>query len=488
MYKKFICLTVFMVCLFSMVFSQIQKEVNTLLLPISVVKVIYGDSCEVLVSFNNLPEIVRTSKTKVYGKYDEKNKERNIELGRVRIKNIYDNQIICAIGMKYPKDFKMRINTGDLIEIKVLRPEDIYKSIFCKLMLLNIYLSDNNGKPFYSFEELFYKDNKAKEDSLFQLCIKELNNNILYETKDIVINEGRFKNKSVEVAIKSTTSKDLMHFFEYLLENYIKYSGQTNNINEIYSQWLLNNTPLATETLYNMMLYYKVRSDIDSALSLTSIENYRSIMDKWINKSVENYSSFDFYDASGYLNILLLVAQSLNENNYIAKAYCISGNFKFKQNSFKEAITEYQKSYDYYVKANNYYGQMLSLNNSCWQYIELEQYKTAAKEFANAVKKYKKIMDDNIQSYKRIYSLLLRNQAMALHLSGKSKQSVKIFNKALQYLSDDTSEIAARRRALINNDLASVYEKLGQKELANQYKDKAMGIVISTNGMELDLN
>ncbi len=409
------------------------------------------------------------------------------EILKLGIKTITDNQINVTIGMYEPKNTQKRVWPGDFVEVKVNRPNN-YNSIFYKLAALNIYLSDYDNNNFYRFNDIFYNDNKNKENSLLNICINEIKkSSVLLKdnyTKEF-INDGRFKNKSIYDAIQLSTTGDLLHFLEYISENPRKYSGQKNMIFNIYVEWLRKSTPLAPSTLYEKLLYFKVQSDIDSAISLSDIENHKNILAEWNKKSVELFNKYDFMASSSFLNMSLLLSKNINQHKYIADAYYISGKFKSNQQNFNDAITEYQNAYIHYKKTNHAIAMMASLNNACWQYIEMKEYKTASKEFAKAIKIQKKYIsqnDDMKMLLNRIYALTINNYAWSMHLSNKSKKSVKYFNRAILILDDDKSEIAIKRLALINNNLSKVYEKLGNNMLFDEYRNKTKGFIIPNTG------
>lgn len=115
----------------------------------------------------------------------------------------------------------------------------------------------------------------------------------------------------------------------------------------------------------------------------------------------------------------------------------------------------------------------------------MKEYKTASKEFAKAIKIQKKYIsqnDDMKMLLNRIYALTINNYAWSMHLSNKSKKSVKYFNRAILVLDDDKSEIAIKRLALINNNLSKVYEKLGNNMLFDEYRNKTKGFIIPNTG------
>ncbi len=81
MLTRFICSVCLLLFLTNFQYSQTQQEINTVLLTVSVVKVIYGDSCDVVISGDNFPEINKNYRGRVFGKYDEKTPGRDIEIG-----------------------------------------------------------------------------------------------------------------------------------------------------------------------------------------------------------------------------------------------------------------------------------------------------------------------------------------------------------------------------------------------------------------------
>ncbi|HRS54723.1 MAG TPA: tetratricopeptide repeat protein, partial [Bacteroidales bacterium] len=187
-----------------------------------------------------------------------------------------------------------------------------------------------------------------------------------------------------------------------------------------------------------------------------------------------------------YSNLLYTTADGLNNSNFIANSFYINGKVKSKQDQYNEAINEFKKAYEYYAKSNNILGQMAALNNIGCQYVNLKQYKKAHSELSKTYKIQKKLLSNNSENLylKRIVSITLRNDALSLNLLGKSKKAIPLFQKALEYISNDADEIAARRRALIYNDLANIYNKQGKTELFTEYKSKTAGMYLPVDGEE----
>ncbi|MEO7306233.1 MAG: CHAT domain-containing protein [Ferruginibacter sp.] len=424
------------------------------------------------------------------------------------------------------------LSVGDLISLTINVPKIAYRSIFSdfafkKISFIN-FIKDN----FYTIADIYYEDNKQKEDSIYSVMLNDLHKTYesvkdrtnLPETMLQKIKEGRYAGKTSLEMLRDAKREDLESFLLYVNSNPDGYKGQHFRLTESFVGWTVFGGPYSPGEVKKALLpVYKNKAMF---LKLLPVYKQDIIFNNYcytFTKEVENLiGSAKYADASELVGLTKTIAYAINDTGGKSLAWMLEAEINHKQDKYDIAVIQCDSAIKYAILAKEpeyelaamskkifCLNHLLQFNTSKKQLVEFEKKLTAYKprllesvynsnwqkryeyegamyydegNYALALKAYGNLIELNkgINSYGSI----LKNADYFAFIGrvyndqGKPSAALDSFTKAALIYRNNFDTL---NWAKIQNDMAYSYYKLANYGKSMAYTDSAMEKLLQIN-------
>ena len=433
-----------------------------------------------------------------------------------------DTNIICFIKLYNRAD---TLTAGDVISLKVNVPALAYRGIFSDLAFNKLEFTGYTREKFYSLNDLVNNDSRRTEDSLYTVLLNDLHNT--YEkVKDRTnlpaslsskITFGRYTGKTSLEVIRDAKRSDIESFLYYVNAYPENYRARDFRLSESFAGWIIFGGPYSPYELKkalfpiynNKALFLKLlptyKKDILAA-------NYCLV---FANEAQAFSIKRNYTDAEQLINFTKTLAIAVNDTPGKAIAYLYSAEINHYQDKYPQAIIDCDSSIKYSVLANNHeyelagtmkkvyclykalhYTEAKQLLQQAWK--KLQDYKptlTEAVYITNLQKRYEyegainyaagdydqalKLYGEAIEINKGInsYESLIKNAQFFTFIGRvnndqrKPSNALDSFARAVRIYRMNFDTL---NWALVENDIAYSYYKMGNYRKSISYSDSAM--------------
>lgn len=315
----------------------------------------------------------------------------NLNLGTAEVITVDNFTSTVKISMRDTVSVEMRLQENDMIKLPARMKEYAEKGIVFELAKLQIRFLTNEGKALFHPRHVLQSDSPELEDVILELMKQDVR-----QTLEIIeplipdnpswsqpMEGGRFKGMSMLEAMEKVNKADVRAFLMFVMTFPGKYMGHTWKINETYATWLINNTPIGEQEMFEMLM------------SASSDQERNTIFDKYKNDYYDGefnvYWSIRSQEAAAenkiayayeiYEKTILPAANYYNDTSHLGWAYFNLGKIKDAENDRPGSIEAYEKSMGFFVASDDIKGESFSINNIANHYTKMEKYEDALEYF-----------------------------------------------------------------------------------------------------------
>lgn len=398
---------------------------------------------------------------------------------------------------------------GDIIFVNIPVKSGFHSSYFY-LVSYNILLTDEAGKPYYTFDEIKQSDGHRLRTEKFvamQMVINEAGRKLKASGNLEKVKEGPNKGKFLHDVLEATDTTDVWNYLYHLTLSYTQTLGQTIPLVKGFSDYTLEGDLATSAELKNLFV------GVNPELRESRYENYKrritkSILSDWAKEAKELREQGNYADSESILEACIYLSSRLNDP-YVEGLYTYEMALIFdNQGQYDSSIYWYEVSAQKFKVADNSWGEGYAQHYLARAYEKLEKISEAVDHYKKAISFRRQLLDKEPanESYQsELYTSLdaladltgeqldfetsrtYYNQALQVALAGKDKgleadtywnlgyvntEGFQLFKEGIEYyekayriyiaLPDSASCVDMKRNQAIN------YEKLKMLPKARQ--------------------
>ncbi len=289
------------------------------------------------------------------------------------------------------------LSIGDLVSLKINVPKIAYRSIFSDLAFNRILFIKFNKESFYTTSDIYYTDNKQKEDSIYSVMLNDLHGT--YESvKDRTnlpaamlekIKEGRYAGKTSLEMLRDAKREDLESFLLYVNSNPGGYRAQYFRLTESFVGWTVFGGPYSPGEVKRALLpVYK-----NKALFLKQLSAYKQdiINNNYtynFTKEVEKLTGQrKFTDAAELTNLIKAIAYAVDDTTGKCWAWLLEAELSHTQDRYDIAVIQCDSAIKYAILAEQPEYELGAMSKKIFCLNHLSQFSASKKQLLEFEKK-----------------------------------------------------------------------------------------------------
>lgn len=326
------------------------------------------DSVRLVIDAGRLDGIDDSAKKgKIYSRYESKEKNRAYYLGNFFIRELSNNQLIAHTE----NDTAFTIRKGDIVEIKTRVPAIWRKLDVGDALLKGISFKDNYQQLLFHSRYLYYYADSFTNKELVITTKKQVDEIVTMlaedtakgDFTDVKGDKGIFAGENVMRAMSRSKEEHIKLFLEFANEYSRIYAGKTAKFSEAYANWVINNTPLASNSVMpwlwgfspgdaRQQMAFKISKDIEED----------ELIDKWLNNGMLMANADNTDSALHMASLLKDACIALKDSSRIGWAYYLQGYTEKRTGNYKKSDTLFLNALSLFKKNGNKEGEIWALN------------------------------------------------------------------------------------------------------------------------------
>lgn len=391
------------------------------------------------------------------------------------------SQIIAFIKLNNPEN---KLVEADLVEVNVLVPDLLHRSVISDLAFNDIFLADNYTIPFFTLQSVWQKDDEAFQDSIytkFTLALQEIYEMIKDDAQgkalDSTLTSGNYKGTSVLQMLHNPKKEDLESFLYFIYSFPGKYIGTVYKFSETYATWLINNAPKGhREVINKLMPIYKNRSALQAAIKKYEYDIVeQGHIESIVGEAMTAFEQNKKEQAEAYNEFAKALAYYVNDNRGKAWYWLFKAEMLHKNDDFQNAIPFTDSSFIYAQKSGNNELILNAKSKKLYCLVYSRQFTSAikvAKELSELLEQLKPKISSSI--YSKNLLKLYEYEGNAYYKNGEYGKALEFFKKIIEEnISKNTYESLERNGYFykligqVNND-----QGLTEEALINFFKSE----------------
>jgi CHAT domain-containing protein len=289
------------------------------------------------------------------------------------------------------------VATGDLVSLKINIPKLAYRSIFSDLVFNRILFTTFNKEGFYTIADIYYTDNKQKEDSIFSVMLNDLHSTYenvkdrtnLPEAMLQKIKAGRYAGKTSLEMLRDAKREDLESFLLYVNSNPDGYRAQYFTLTESFVGWTVFGGPYSPgEVKRALFPVYK-----NKALFLKQLPAYKQdiisnsycyTFTKEVEKLIGEGKLADALELTGFTKT---IAYAVNDTSGKSLAWLLEAEINHKQDRYEIAVTQCDSAIKYAILAKQPEYELAAISKKIYCLTHLSQFNASKKQLLEFEKK-----------------------------------------------------------------------------------------------------
>lgn len=298
---------------------------------------------------------------------------------------------------------------GDVISIKINIPKISYRSIFSDLVFKNTLFCNFKKESFYTLKDIYYTDNKDKEDSIFSIMLNDLHNTYIRAKEmpnlpEVMIQKikgGRYSGKTSLEMLRDAKREDLESFLLYVNSNPDGYRAQKFRLSESFAGWTVFGGPYSPgEVKKALFPVYKNKAIFLKLLPFYKQDIINNNYSLTFTKEVEKIIASEKYvDAIELNNLLKTIAYAVNDTSGKALAWLLEAEINHKQNKYDIAVIQCDSALKYAILANEHEYELAAISKKIYclnNILQFAKSKSLILEFEKKLTAYKSTVLESV--------------------------------------------------------------------------------------------
>ncbi len=418
----------------------------------------------------------------------------NQEIGFGSLIALNDSQSLVLIRPveKYKDNKTFAVRLGDYIVFPATIPVLEFRSIFFELATMDIYFNDGSNKPYYTLQDLIYKDSKQLEREILQKSsadvveIYEIVKNLTDTAYNVLkrpFTKGRYIGKSVFDVMRDCKPRDIYTFLNFVKNYPSKYIAKSWKSAETFATWVQYGAYFSKSEVKDSVLTYAK----NPILLKQFIEKHKNeiidedFVDAWVTDALEENDAL-------FLQSMLaakLVLYYLPNNNNWGSYYNALYNRANDKKDYKKAVLYCDSAIIYFKKINNHNGVVTLLYSKAFVFYmqdkndeSLQILEEGFKIFSNPANEFA------VQSRKNREAYYYRLKAFNLYAKGELLEAAKNFSTAYSAYKNFGDFNSIKTAISCQTYLAKIYKKQGETLKALDIYKEQLALYIKLNDRE----
>jgi len=300
----------------------------------------------------------------------------------------------CLIKLLKTNDTLM---VGDLVSLRVKAPKLRYRSVFSDLAFHQLVFTDFEKKGFYTLSDVWNDDGQEKEDSLFNIMLKDLHSTyLLVKDRENLptllvnkINGGRYSGKTSLELIRDATKADLKSFLLYVNAYPFGYRARNYRLSESFAGWAVFGGPYSPREVKDALL--PVYTNTPLFLKLLPVYRKDILNDQYClsyTKEMEQLIAEEKYAEARHLSgFVKALSYAVNDTSGKALAWLYEAEIDHKQDRFDLAVQKCDSAIKYAGQASQYEYELAAISKKIYCYNTLMQFSNSKKEIRDIEEK-----------------------------------------------------------------------------------------------------
>ncbi|CAN5292148.1 hypothetical protein BH09BAC3_BH09BAC3_17910 [soil metagenome] len=327
-----------------------------------------------------------------YGKIRDEVKNHNHELGKGVLSNVSQNETSVEITLNENE----AVYVGDLLYTNCSVPKLIRTSYFF-LTTEAISVTNDDGEPYYTFEEIFNKDGYALRKQKFLAMQKDIQasgERLKQSGNKSVVQAGPNAGQLVSEVLITTDTMAVWYYVYHLGQMSWDTMGQTYKLSENYQKYV-EEGDAASSALLKTLFVGMSEKDMESRFSQYKRKITKELLETWKDSAYKLKADKKYDEAIQLLATAAFLAKKIGET-YNEGVYLFSIGESYDNQSL------YEKSVEYYAKAvpllertANPFTIAYAYFNFAYACKEAKLYKEAGVHIDKSIELRTKLVKDN---------------------------------------------------------------------------------------------
>ena len=279
------------------------------------------------------------------------------------------------------------ILAGDLIFLQASFPTAQYRSPYHYLSQYAIEMRDDNGQPFYSFEDIYQRDGHALQTQKFlqmQQFINAFGEQLKNKNDKRKVKAGPNAGELVSKILASADTFEIWNYLYYKSMSYMTTMGQTYKFSSDFASYVEEGDLILPDVLWR-----DIKNSSDDGLE-TLFRQYKNKitseqLSSWLETVRELARNGEYDEAQKQLNKLGPLAGWITATEVSAEIFNLKAALFYIQGNYDEAIIGYESADKLFktLPLNSKHGGTLYYLANC--YKEKQRYDDALSSFKRCV-------------------------------------------------------------------------------------------------------
>ncbi len=399
--------------------------------------------------------------------------KRKFQLGKGEIVKIGPWTSEAEVEVYNETDTLNWIRKGDLIETRILSKFKEETTIY-KLLANSVYFRNNNKKKFVNPRYIIHYDSKIFQKLMLLIMANQVKETAEFTKDDSIFLkpaiEGQNQGKTINELFEKPDISDIHDFLGFVNSFPRKYLGKPYKINETYATWLLNNSPSTPHVILDSLLNENSLERQLAILEFNKADLNKKYYEAWADRAKDYADKQNYAQANKAIEMILLSASYLKNDNIRAYGYFNGGRVYNIQNQYYLAIQNYDSAAKLYKKLNITLEFVRSIykKGSCFE--DWGKYNEAIEAFTEAEKILKQaIRKKGNYERNKLLAYILWDKGYTVSQKGGNAEAIAAYAEAEKIL--DGIDGSKYDRATLYRNMAYVLKKQGQyDEALEKYK------------------
>ena len=374
------------------------------------------------------------------------------------------------------------IRVGDLVSITLEVPEAGLPLIFDIASLAIIFLGDD-GLPLYSVQDILADPSDKYQAGVFQRML-----NIIHGTAEQLrpvadsdstfitpMTGGRFRGLSLLDAMERADEEDLKAFLKFVRAYPAKYMGNTWKTDETFATWVLNETPIGSRDLLDVLFASESNAAFaDAVNTYRSDIEYGGFLLDWTSGAETRAMNGDIETARNVNSVALVVAEQLRDTLALGWQAFTSGRIAEMELRYDWAEDHYASAVNLFRAIGEIRGESFAQNNHGGVLYSLGRFEEALHSYdlAEALKARRMEADSSSDALGSM-AYTVAGKGSVLAAMGDIQKALAAYQRA-ESLYRDAGALSNAAWALTRS--ADMLGRLGENEEALSYLEKSVRI------------
>lgn len=389
-----------------------------------------GDVVRVGIDYGLEAGIKLTQAVEPYGALRQTPEGHNVRLGTGKLTEVTQQKAFADITLEEGQS----VFPGDLLYVWLTVPKKNNRSPYFWLITDAIYITDDNGTPYYSYKEILERDGAAYRTEKFKVMERDLRaegERLKAAGVNSKVQAGPYEGQTVAEVMSKTDTLAVWYYLYHVNQMSTTYRGNIIKLNAGYRSYVEEGDAISPGLLKSTFAGLNDKQ-IDEKYKQYKRKITKTLLDSW-KDDAEKLVKEGSYDEALKLYDLCIALAIRNKAVSDAGIYAfMKGEMYDTQQLYLEASVAYEESLKYFTEVKNEKAEAFALHAGGWAYYKANAMDKAGDYISKAVILRSTIYreDPSLSNYANLYSSI-DNAATLSYALKDYKSALDFYESAL---------------------------------------------------------